>query len=203
MGLVASYNRPGGNVTGIVVLIDVLGAKRLGLLRELVPDGTPIAVLLNPNETSFETQLKDMQEAAGAVGQQTHVLRASTEREIDSAFATAKELKAGAMFHGVNFFYTIRREQIVAQAALAAIPVIYGQREFVEVGGLMSYATNLADAHREAGIYAARILKGARPADLPVVQVSKLELVINLKTAKTLGLTIPPGSLAIADEVIE
>jgi putative ABC transport system substrate-binding protein len=203
IGLVASYNRPGSNVTGVGVLIEVLGAKRLGLLRELVPAGTLIAVLLNLNETSFEPQLKDVREAAGAVGQQTHVLHAGTEREIDSAFATAKELKAGAMFVGVNFFYTIRREQIVAQAARAAIPVIYGQREFVEVGGLMSYATNLVDAHREAGIYAARILKGARPADLPVVQVSKLELVINLKTAKTLGLTIPPGILAIADEVIE
>jgi putative ABC transport system substrate-binding protein len=203
MGLVASFNRPGGNVTGIVVLIDLLGAKRLGLLRDLVPTDTLIAVLLNPNETSFETQLKDVQDAARVSGQQIHLLRASTEREIDFAFATARELKAGAMLVGVNFFYTIRREQIAMQAARAAIPVIYGQREFISAGGLMSYAANLADAHREAGIYAARILKGARPADLPVVQVSKLELVINLKTARTLGLTIPPGILAIADEVIE
>ena len=135
--------------------------------------------------------------------QQIHLLRASTEREIDFAFATARELKAGAMLVGVNFFYTIRREQIAMQAAGAAIPVIYGQREFISAGGLMSYAANLADARREAGIYAARILKGARPADLPVVQVSKLELVINLKTARTLGLSIPSGILAIADEVIE
>jgi putative ABC transport system substrate-binding protein len=199
MGLVASFNRPGGNVTGIVVLIDLLGAKRLGLLRDLVPTDTLIAVLLNPNETSFETQLKDVQDAARVSGQQIHLLRASTEREIDFAFATARELKAGAMLVGVNFFYTIRREQIAMQAARAAIPVIYGQREFISAGGLMSYAANLADAHREAGIYAAN----ARPADLPVVQVSKLELVINLKTARTLGLTIPPGILAIADEVIE
>jgi ABC-type uncharacterized transport system substrate-binding protein len=203
MGLVASFNRPGGNVTGIVVLIDLLGAKRLGLLRDLVPTDTLIAVLLNPNETSFETQLKDVQDAARVSGQQIHLLRASTEREIDFAFATARELKAGAMLVGVNFFYTIRREQIAMQAARAAIPVIYGQREFISAGGLMSYAANLADAHREAGIYAARILKGARPADLPVVQVSKLELVINLKTARTLGLTISPGILAIAEEVIE
>ena len=162
-----------------------------------------IAVLLNPNETSFETQLKDLQDAARVSRQQIHLLRASTEREIDFAFATARELKAGAMLVGVNFFYTIRREQIAMQAAGAAIPVIYGQREFISAGGLMSYAANLADAHREAGIYAARILKGARPADLPVVQVSKLELVINLKTARTLGLSIPSGILAIADEVIE
>ena len=162
-----------------------------------------IAVLLNPNETSFETQLKDLQDAARVSRQQIHLLRASTEREIDFAFATARELKAGAMLVGVNFFYTIRREQIAMQAAGAAIPVIYGQREFISAGGLMSYAANLADAHREAGIYAARILKGARPADLPVVQVSKFELVINLKTARTLGLSIPSGILAIADEVIE
>ena len=162
-----------------------------------------IAVLLNPNETSFETQLKDLQDAARVSRQQIHLLRASTEREIDFAFATARELKAGAMLVGVNFFYTIRREQIDTQAAGAAIPVIYGQREFISAGGLMSYAANLADAHREAGIYAARILKGARPADLPVVQVSKFELVINLKTARTLGLSIPSGTLAIADEVIE
>jgi ABC-type uncharacterized transport system substrate-binding protein len=203
LGLVASFNRPAGNVTGIVVLIDVLGAKRLGLLRDLVPTGTLITVLLNPDETSFETQLKDVQDAARVGGQQIHVLRASTEPEIDLAFATAKELKAGAMLVGVNFFYTIRREQIAMQAARAAIPVIYGQREFISAGGLMSYAANLVDAHREAGIYAGRILKGARPADLPVMQVSKLELVINMKTARTLGLTIPPGILAIADEVIE
>jgi putative tryptophan/tyrosine transport system substrate-binding protein len=203
MGLVASFNRPGGNVTGIVVLIDVLGAKRLGLLRDLVSTGTLITVLLNPDETSFETQLKDVQDAARVGGQQIHVLRASTEPEIDLAFATAKELRAGAMLVGVNFFYTIRREQIAMQAARAAIPVIYGQREFISAGGLMSYAANLVDAHREAGIYAGRILKGARPADLPVMQVSKLELVINMKTAGTLGLTIPPGILAIADEVIE
>src|SRR5262249_36364102 len=211
MGLVASFNRPGGNVTGIVVLIDVLGAKRLGLLRDLVPTGTLIAVLLNPDETSFETQLKDVQDAARMAGQQIHVLRATTEPEIDLAFATAKELKAGGMVVGRNFFYTLRREQIAVQAARAAIPVIYGQREFISAGGrefisaggLMSYAANLVDAHREAGIYAGRILKGARPADLPVIQVSKLELVINLKTARTLGLTIPPGIMAIADEGVE
>jgi putative ABC transport system substrate-binding protein len=203
MGLVASYNRPGGNVTGIAVLIDVLGAKRLGLLRELVPAATLIAVLLNPTEPSFDTQSNDAQEAARAVGQQIRVLQASTEREIDAAFAAAKELKVGAMLVGVSFFFTIRREQLVALAARAALPTIYGQREFMSVGGLMSYATNLAEAYRQAGIYTGRILKGARPADLPVAQLTKFELLINLKTAKALGLTFPSGIISIADEVIE
>jgi putative ABC transport system substrate-binding protein len=203
LGLVASYNRPGGNVTGIAVLIDVLGAKRLGLLRELVPAATLIAVLLNPTEPNFDTQLNDVQEAARAVGQQIHVLRASTEREIDEAFATAKELRAGAMFVGLSFLYNIRRDQLVALAARAALPTIYGQREYMSAGGLMSYGTDLADGYRQCGIYTGRILKGARPADLPVAQSTKFELVINLKTAKALGLTFPSGIFSIADEVIE
>jgi putative ABC transport system substrate-binding protein len=203
MRIVASYSRPGGNATGIAALIDVLGAKRLGLLRELLPAATLIAVLLNPTEPSFATQLNDVQEAARAVGQELHVMRASTEREIDDAFTTAARLRAGAMLVGVNFFYTLRREQIVAQAARLALPTIYGQREFMSAGGLISYATNLADAYRQAGIYTGRILKGAKPADLPVMQSSKFELIINLKVANTLGITIPPGVLAIADEVIE
>ena len=203
MGVVASFNRPGGNATGVAALIEGLGAKRLGLLRELVPVTTLIAVLLNPTETGFETQLNDVQEAAQGVGQQIHVLRASTEREIDDAFETAAQLRAGAMLVGVSFFYTLRREQIIRQAAHNALPTIYGQREFMPAGGLISYATNLPDVYRQAGVYAARILKGEKPTDLPVTQVTKFELVINLKVAKGLDLAIPPGLLAIADEVIE
>jgi putative tryptophan/tyrosine transport system substrate-binding protein len=203
LGLVASYNRPGGNVTGVAVLIDVLSAKRLGLVREIVPAATLIAVLLNPSWPTFETQLNDVEEAARAVGQQIHILRANTEREIDAAFDTAKKVRAGAMMVGPSTFFTLRRDQIVGLAARDALPTIYGQREFVTASGLMSYATNLADAYRQAGVYSGKILSGSRPAELPVVQSSKFELMINLKVAKSLGLTIPPGVLAIADEVIE
>jgi putative tryptophan/tyrosine transport system substrate-binding protein len=203
IGLVASYNQPGGNLTGVAVVIERLGAKRLGLLREVIPGTALIAVLLNPTETTFDAQLNDVQEAARAVGQQIQVLRASTEREIDAAFATAARLRAGAMLVGISFFYTIRREQLVSLAAQAALPTIYGQREFMSAGGLMSYASDLADAYRQAGIYTGRVLGGARPADLPVLQPTKFEFLINLKTAKALGLSFPPGVLAIADEVIE
>jgi putative ABC transport system substrate-binding protein len=203
LGLVQSYNRPGGNVTGVALLIEVLGAKRFGLLREIVPNAALIAVLLNPNEPTFATQLNDAQEAARAVGQQLLVLRASNEHEIEAAFAEAKGRQAGAVLVGISFFYTIRREQIVTLAARHAIPTIYGQREFMTVGGLISYGTSIADAYREAGIYAGRILKGAHPAELPVVQSAKFELMVNLKVAKSLGLTIPSGVLSIIDEAIE
>jgi ABC-type uncharacterized transport system substrate-binding protein len=203
IGLVVSYNRPGGNITGVAALIEVLGAKRLGLLREVVPTGTLIAVLLNPAEPAFETQLNDVQDAARALGQQIEVLRASTEREIDAAFATAAQVRAGAMLVGISFFYTLRREQLVTLAARAALPTIYGQREFMSAGGLMSYATDLPGVYHQAGIYTGKILAGARPSDLPVVQSSKFEFVLNLKTAKALGLTVPAGVLSIADEVIE
>jgi putative tryptophan/tyrosine transport system substrate-binding protein len=203
LGLVASYNKPGGNVTGVALLVDVLGAKRLGLLREVVPAATLIAVLLNPTWPTFDTQLNDVQEAARAVGQQIHVLRANTEREIDAAFDTAKEVRAGAMMVGPSTFFTVRRDQIVGLAARDALPTIYGQREFMAAGALMSYATNLADAYRQAGVYSGKILGGARPAELPVVQSAKFELLINLKIAKSLGLTFPPSLLAIADGVIE
>jgi putative tryptophan/tyrosine transport system substrate-binding protein len=203
LGLVESYNRPGGNVTGVVSLIEMLGAKRLGLLRELVPTATLVAVLLNPSDPTFDTQLESVQETARTFGQQIQVLRASSEREIDSAFATAVQLRAGAMFVGVSFFYTIRREQLVTLAARAALPTIYGQREFISVGGLMSYAPDLADSYRQAGMYTGKILAGSRPADLPVIQSTRFELVINLRTARALGLTVPPTLLAIADEVIE
>jgi putative tryptophan/tyrosine transport system substrate-binding protein len=203
LGLVVSYSRPGGNLTGVALLIDVLSGKRLGLLREIVPAATLIAVLLNPTWPTFDTQLNDVQEAARAVGQQIHVLRADTEREIDAAFDTAKELRASAMMVGPSTFFTVRRNQIVGLAARDALPTIYGQREFMAAGGLMSYATDLADAYRQAGVYSGKILRGAQPAELPVVQSAKFELLINLKVARSLGLTFPPGLLAIADEVIE
>jgi putative ABC transport system substrate-binding protein len=203
LGLAASYNRPGGNVTGVVSLIEVLGAKRLGLLRELVPPATLVAVLLNPTDPTFDAQLNYVQETARTVGQQIQVLRASSEREIDTAFATAVQLRAGAMLVGVSFFYTIRREQVVTLAARAALPTIYGQREFMSASGLMSYAPDLADSYRQAGMYTGKILAGTRPADLPVIQSTRFELLINLRTARALGLEIPPTLLATADEVIE
>ena len=203
LGLVASYNRPGGNVTGVALLVDVLGAKRLGLLREIVPAATLIAVLLNPTWATFDTQLNDVQEAARSVGQQIQVLRANTEREIEAAFDTAKEVRAGAMVVGTSTFFTGRRDQIVGLAARDALPTIYDKREYVDAGGLMSYGTSFDDAYRQAGVYSGKVLGGARPAELPVVQLAKFELLLNLKVAKSLGLTIPPGVLAIADEVIE
>jgi putative ABC transport system substrate-binding protein len=203
IGLVASYSRPGGNVTGVAALIDVLGAKRLGLLREVVPAGGLIAVLLNPVEPTFDTQLNDLQEAARALGQQIEVLRASTEREIDAAFPMAAQVKATAMLVGISFFYTLQREQLVKLATRAALPTIYGQREFMSAGGLMSYATDLPGVYHQAGIYTGKVLGGARTRDLPVVQSTKFEFVLNLKTAKALGLTVPAGVLSIADEVIE
>jgi putative ABC transport system substrate-binding protein len=203
LGLVMSFSRPGGNLTGVALLIDLLGAKRLGLLREIVPAATLIAVLLNPNWPTFDTQLDDVQEAARALGQPIHVLRANTEREIDAAFDMAKELRASAMMIGPSTFFTVRRDQIVGLAARDALPTIYFRREFMAAGGLMSYETDFPDAYRQAGVYSGKILGGARPANLPVVQSAKFELVISLKVAKTLGITFPPGILAIADEVIE
>jgi putative ABC transport system substrate-binding protein len=181
LGLVASYNRPGGNVTGVAMTIEMLGSKRLGLLRQLVPGSVLIAVLLNPTEPAFNTELKDVQEAARSVGQPIEVLQASTEREIAAAFATAAELHAGAMFVGPSFLYTILRSEIVAFAARAALPTMYAQREFTSVGGLISYDTDLAEGYRQAGVYVGRILKGEKAADLPVMQPTKFDLIINLK----------------------
>jgi putative ABC transport system substrate-binding protein len=203
-GLVASLNKPGGNATGVAPLLPAMEGKRLGLLREVVPNAPLIAVLLNPVSTSnFERELSDVQESARAIGQQLLILRASSEDEIDSAFVTAAEQRPGGLLVAADPYLTTRRERIVAFAARYAIPAIYEVREYATAGGLMSYGIDLATAYRQAGSYVARILKGEKPGDLPVLQPTKFDFVINLKTARALGLAIPSGLLAIADEVIE
>jgi putative tryptophan/tyrosine transport system substrate-binding protein len=204
-GVVTSLNRPGGNVTGIYNFISAIEAKRFGLLRETVPTTGSMAVLLNPNYPGFDVQLNELQEAARAVGQQIGVFHASREADIHAAFRAVARLPAAALLVGADPFFNGRRQQLVTLAAHYNIPTMYElrEREYVLAGGLMSYGTNLADAYRQVGNYAARVLKGDKPADLPVVQSSKFELVVNLKIAKALGLAIPPGVLAIADEVIE
>jgi ABC-type uncharacterized transport system substrate-binding protein len=202
LGLVASFSRPGGNATGVNVITDELETKRLGLLHELVPTAT-IAVLLNPNRPAIDIKSRDVQAAARAIGTQIHLLNASSESEIDAAFATLFQLGAGGLLVGSDPFFTVRREQLVALAARHAIPSIYDDRQFTLAGGLISYGVSFPGLYRQAGIYVGRILKGEKPADLPVVRPTKFELTINLKTAKTLGLSLAPGILAIADEVIE
>jgi putative tryptophan/tyrosine transport system substrate-binding protein len=202
-GLVVSLGRPGGNATGVYIFQQVLEGKRLGLLRGLAPAAALTAVLLNPTNANFQSQLRGVQDAARALGQQVNILSANTEREIDVAFATATESRAGALLVGSDPFFNNERDQVVALAARHAIPAIYEGREFVMAGGLASYGTNLADAYRQAGIYTGRLLKGEKPADLPIVQPTQFEFVINLKTAKALGLDVPPGLAASADEVIE
>ena len=181
----------------------VLEGKRLGLLRELVPAAARMAVLLNPTNASFQTQLRGVQEAARAVGQRLNILSASTERDIDAAFAAAIESRAGALLVGSDPFFDSRLDQIVALATRHAIPAMYEGREFAIAGGLASYGTSLVDAYRQVGVYTARVLKGEKPADLPVVQPTQFEFVINLKTAKALGITVPPALSARADEIIE
>jgi ABC-type uncharacterized transport system substrate-binding protein len=203
LGLVASLSRPGGNVTGVNQLNSVLVAKRLGLLHELVPTATIIGVLVNPTDSRAETQTRDMQEAARALGQQIRFVTASTEREIDTAFASLVQNQAGALIVGSDAFFNSRREQIVALAARHAVPAIYQLREFAAAGGLISYGTSQSDAYRLAGVYTSKILKGEKPEGLAVIQAARFEFVINLKTAKALGLEIPPLLLASADEVIE
>ena len=203
IGLVASLNRPGGNATGVNVFLQEMEGKRLGLLREIVPGASLIAVLLNPNGADVDVQRRDIDEAARAVGQPIHVLNASSERDIHAAFEALAGLKASGLLVGANPFFNSRREQIVTLSVHYRIPAIYEVREFVVAGGLMSYGTSLPDAYRQVGIYTARILKGEKPADLPVMQATKFEFVINLKTAKTLGLEVPPALSARADEVIE
>jgi putative ABC transport system substrate-binding protein len=202
-GLVASFNRPGGNATGINVVTVELETKRLGLLHEIVPTAGPIAALLNPKSPNFATQSQDVQAAGHAIGQQVYLLKASTEDEIDAAFAAVRQQGIIALSVVGDPFLANQGDQLVALATRYRIPVIYEWRVLAEGGGPMSYGVSLAEAYREAGIYVGRILRGEKPADLPVLQATKFELVINLKTAKALGLTIPPGVLAIADEVIE
>jgi ABC-type uncharacterized transport system substrate-binding protein len=204
LGLVASLARPGGNLTGVNFLATELVAKRLELLRELVPGATRIAVLVNPADAAnTEPTLRDVEAAARAIGLQIQVIRASTSSEIEAAFATIARERPEAFFVGNAPFLNVRRVQLVQLMARHAIPATYPGREYAEVGGLMSYGSNIADAFRQAGVYCGRLLKGAKPADLPVVQSSKFELVINHPTARMLGLTVPPSLLATADEVIE
>jgi putative ABC transport system substrate-binding protein len=202
-GLVASLNRPGGNATGLNVLTSELTGKRLELARELVPAAAVVAVLINPNSPEAEPQLRDVQTAARAIGQQLHILNASTERDIDTAFATLVQQRDGALLVTNDAFLIDRREQLIALAARHAVPTIYDRREYAAAGGLISYGTHYVGAYRQLGIYTAKILNGTKPADLPVEQSTKFELVINLKTAKVLGLDVPAKLLALADEVIE
>jgi len=202
-GLVASINKPGSNVTGVYVFLVGLEGKRLSLLRDLIPQATLIGVLINPHGPDAEAQLRALQGAARSVGQEILVVEADSDERVDAAFASLKERRAGALVEIADVFFTARRERIVALAARYAIPTIYELRDFVVAGGLMSYGTSLIDGYYRGGLYVGRILGGAKASDLPVVQSAKFEFVINLKTAKTLGLTIPPGVLAIADEVIE
>jgi putative ABC transport system substrate-binding protein len=202
-GLVESFSRPGGNATGFSILTSTLEAKRLEFLRELVPQAATLNLLLNMENPPARIQLRDVQEAACAINASVQILPAGTDREIDAAFATIAEQRKSALLVGASPFFDTRRDTLVGLAERYGIPTMYQLREYVEAGGLMSYGIDLPDVYRQAGAYAARILKGSKPADLPVVQPTKIELVINLKTAKALGLEIPTTLLARADEVIE
>jgi putative ABC transport system substrate-binding protein len=203
VGLVASLNRPGGNITGVHMLILGLGAKRLGLLHELMPAVNPVGILVNPNFADAQTQLRDVEDAAQSLGLKLVVEQAGTEFEFETAFADLARQKAGAILVIADPFFTSQRVEIAALAARYAMPAVFELREYAAAGGLMSYGPDLADGYRQGGVYAGKILKGQKPAELPVEQPTKLGLVINLKTAKALGLQIPDKLLALADEVIE
>jgi len=203
VGLVANLNRPSGNLTGVHLLIGALDPKKLGLLHDLVPHATLVGVLLNPNVEDFQIRLADVQNAVRDAGQQIHILYARTEHELDTAFVTLSQIRVGALLVSADVFFNSQRDQIVALAARYAIPAIYEGREYVMAGGLASYGTSLTQGYHQVGVYTARILKGAKPAELPVFQLTKFEFVINLKTAKTLGLKISDNLLSLADEVIE
>jgi len=202
-GLVASFARPGGNLTGLSILVRELMPKRLELLTELIPQAGVIALLVNPSNPNAERIIPEVQEAARAKGVPLHVLKAGTEGEIDAAFATLVQLHAGALVVAADPYFNSRREQLVTLAARHAVPAIYEWREFATAGGLISYGTSLLAVYRQVGIYTGRVLKGEKPADLPVQQPTTFELVVNLNTAKALGLTVPPSILSRADEVIE
>jgi ABC-type uncharacterized transport system substrate-binding protein len=203
IGLVASLNRPGGNATGVNIFTTELGPKRLELLRQLLPNAGTIAFIVNPNSATTGRQVSELQTAAAALGQQILVLNAGSEKEIDEAFGTIVERRVAAVLYPASLFFQVRQEQLVALAARHSIPAMYEWREFVTAGGLMSYSTNRAEAYRQIGIYTGRVLKGANPADLPVMQSIRFEFVINLKTAKALGIKISDDLLSLADEVIE
>jgi putative ABC transport system substrate-binding protein len=202
-GLVSGFNRPGGNLTGVTNLGNALAAKQLQLLREIMPKADAIAFLANPNNPIAEADTKDVQAAASVLGQQIHVLQASTPSGIDAAFATLVQQRAGGLLVAVDAFFNARINQLATLAIRHALPAIYANREFAAAGGLMSYGANVADGFRQIGVYTGRILKGEKPADLPVVQSTKFELVINLTTAKALGLTVSNQMQLLADEVIE
>jgi putative ABC transport system substrate-binding protein len=202
-GLVTSLNRPGGNVTGIAMTTVALAAKRLELLHELVPGPGAIAMLVNPNSPYVEAETNDVMASAGALGRQLQVLHAGSAREIEAAFATLVRQRAAALIVSGDPFFDSERDRIVSLASVHSVPAIYQWREFATIGGLMSYGTSILDAYRQSGVYVGKILKGTKPADLPVLQPTRFETVINLKTAKALGLTVPNKLLVAADEVIE
>ena len=203
LGLAASYNRPGGNATGMNILTATMEPKRLGLLRELVPEAATIGVLLNPNFQPAANQLRDLQEAARTIGVQIHVLNAATDGELDAVFVTISQQRIPALAVTADPFFDTRRDKLVALAARHAVPTIYHFREFAVAGGLMSYGVDSLETYRQLGVYTEQILKGAKPADLPVLQPSKFEFVINLKAAKALGVKFSDNLLSLADEVIE
>jgi ABC-type uncharacterized transport system substrate-binding protein len=203
VGLVQSLNRPGGNLTGVTTLSRELGAKRLGLLRDLVPGDTTLALLIDPGEGDADSQITDAQEAARQIGRKFLVLRVRTDADIEAAFATMAERTVGGVLINGNATLLVRSGLIVALAARHGLPAVYTVRQWAVAGGLMTYDTSFTDSYQKVGVYTGRILKGAKPADLPVMLPTKFELVINLNTAKAFKLTIPPGILAIADEVIE